>query len=71
MSLIYANIYRLQQFKNSSEALKLRRKYTSLTEPIFNILFSVQIYQAKSPSSPKNLGKSSLGIERTKHQPFQ
>jgi hypothetical protein len=65
MSLIYANICRLQQFKNSSEALKLRRKYTSLTEPIFNILFSVQIYQAKSPSSPKNLGKSSLGIERT------
>jgi hypothetical protein len=55
----------MQQFKNSSEALKLRRKYTSLTEPIFNILFSVQIYQAKSPSSPKNLGKSSLGIERT------
>jgi hypothetical protein len=66
MSLIYANIYRLQQFKNSNEALKLRKgKYISLTEPIFNILFSVQIYQAKSPSSPKNLGKSSLGIERT------
>jgi hypothetical protein len=66
MSLNYANICRLQQFKNSNEALKLRKgKYISLTEPIFNILFSVQIYQAKSPSSPKNLGKSSLGIERT------